>query len=137
MEDKPLEKIVDRSLKFDFYDLYMQAGDKALYESEDIVLAMCYYRLADLDWYSLYAEEPMTEVNLDESVRNEKMELHEEIVFYKQIAEGVANEIDLSKMRIIGIGSLYVKFCSWIKKVLLVRNCCVNLMGFGWNFQKL
>ena len=72
MEDEPLEEIVNRSLKLDFYDLYMQAGDKALYESEDIELAMCYYRLADLDWYGLYAEELITEIDLDESIRNKK-----------------------------------------------------------------
>lgn len=40
VEDEPLEEIVNRSLKFDFDDLYMQAGNKALYESEDIDLAM-------------------------------------------------------------------------------------------------
>ena len=74
VEDVPLEEIVNRSLKFDFYDLYMQAGDKALYESEDIELAMCYYRLADLDWYGLYAEELITEIDLDESIRNKKTE---------------------------------------------------------------
>ncbi len=55
--------------------------------SEDIDLAVCYYRLADLDWYGLYAEELITEIDLDESVRNKKMELHEEIALYKQIAD--------------------------------------------------
>lgn len=40
VEDEPLEEIVNRSFKFDFDDLYMQAGNKALYESEDIDLAM-------------------------------------------------------------------------------------------------
>ena len=81
----------------------------ALYESEDIDLAMCYYRLADLDWYGLYAEELITEIALDKSVRNKKMELHEEIALYKQIAEGTANELDLSKMEVTGIVSLYLK----------------------------
>lgn len=37
------------------------------------------------------------------------MELHEEIAFYKQIAEEIANELDLSKMEITGIVSLYLK----------------------------
>ena len=106
VEDEPLGEIVNRSLKFDFYDLYMQAGDKALYESEDIDFAMCYYRLADFDWYGLYAEELITEISLDKSVRDKKMELHEEVALYKQIAEGVTNELDLSKMHVAGIASV-------------------------------
>lgn len=136
VEDEPLEEIVNRSLKFDFYDLYMQAGDKALYESEDIELAMCYYRLADLDWYGLYAEELITEIDFDESIRNKKTELHEEIALYKQIAEGTANGIDLSKMHITGIGSLYVEILLMEEKGVSSEELVCKSNGFWLEFSE-
>ena len=114
----------------------MQAGDKALYESEDIELAMCYYRLADLDWYGLYAEELITEIDLDESIRNKKTELHEEIVLYKQIAEETANGIDLSKMHITGFGSLYVEILLMEEKGVASEELVCKSNGFWLEFSE-
>lgn len=137
VKDEPLEDIVGRSLKFDFYNLYMQAGDKALYESEDIDLALRYYRLADIDWYGFYAEEPITETDLDESVRNEKMKLHEEIALYKQITEGVANELDLSKMHITSINSLYVEILLMEEKGVASEEVVRKSNGFWMEFSAI
>lgn len=137
VEDEPLEDIVGRSLKFDFYNLYMQAGDKALYELEDIDLALRYYRLADIDWYGFYAEEPITETDLDESVRNEKMKLHEEIALYKQITEGVANELDLSKMHITSINSLYVEILLMEEKGVASEEVVRKSNGFWLEFSAI
>lgn len=137
VEDEPLEEIVNRSLKFDFYDLYMQAGDKALYESEDIDLAMCYYRLADLDWYGLYAEEVITEIELDESVRNKKMELHEEIALYKKIAEGTADGLDLSKMQVTSIAILYMEILLTEEKGATSEDLVRRSNGFWLKFLEI
>lgn len=137
VEDEPLEEIVSRSLKFDFYDLYMQAGDKALYESEDIDLAMSYYRLADLDWYGLYADELITEIDLDESIRDKKIELHEEIALYKQIAEGVPDDLDLSKMNVNGIGDLYMEILRMAEKGAPSEDLVRKSNGFWLEFSEI
>ncbi len=90
--------------------------------------------MADLDWYGLYAEELITEIGLDESVRNKKMELHEEIALYKQIAEETANELDLSKMEITGIVSLYLKILLMEEKGAASEELVRRLNGF-WQQQ--
>lgn len=65
------------------------------------------------------------------------MELHEEIALYKQIAEETANELDLSKMEITGIVSLYLKILLMEEKGAASEELVRRLNGFWLEFSEI
>ena len=65
-----------------------------------------------------------------------KTELHEEIVLYKQIAEGTANGIDLSKMHITGFCSLYVEILLMEEKGVASDKLVCKSNGFCLEFSE-
>lgn len=114
----------DNAIKcdLDFYDLYLNAGDKVLFNQHNVVLAMEYYRLASWQWTN--------DVSISESVdENYKFKRYwsQQLVFIEGLRTGLLDKEDSEEfvLRYKELSGLLNTFFE-IKRVVLIPRTKVD-----------
>ena len=115
------EKLITDEMDYDCFvpayeDLYIQAGDRALFFQQNLAKALEYYILADIDWFHL--RDGKEKRNLDGTRRQKLLQWHEKVVSYQQLKQGSykSEEVTPKKGHDQNIFDPYVSFTSIVNE---------------------